>query len=96
MISKTANAACMLLALLCCRAVAVDDLETLEQQALTANLMRWMLISTVIFGASGLVMGALNATQHFLLPAIAPILYNLAIIVGAWLLAPVPVLPSSG
>ena len=60
-----------------------------EQQALTASLMRWMLISTVIFGASGLVMGALNATQHFLLPAIAPIVYNLAIIVGAWLLTPV-------
>ena len=38
-----------------------------EQQALTANLMRWMMISTVIFGASGLVM-ALNAMQHFLLP----------------------------
>ena len=59
-----------------------------EQQALTANLMRWMMISTVIFGASGLVMGALNAMQHFLLPAAAPVVYNLAIILGAWLLAP--------
>jgi putative peptidoglycan lipid II flippase len=48
--------------------------------------MRWMLISTVIFGASGLLMGALNALQHFLLPAFAPVLYNLAIILGAWLL----------
>ncbi|MCH9663070.1 MAG: murein biosynthesis integral membrane protein MurJ [Gammaproteobacteria bacterium] len=60
----------------------------LEQQMLAANLMRWMLVSTVIFGASGLVMGALNATQHFLLPAAAPVMYNGAIIVGAWLLAP--------
>ena len=59
-----------------------------EQQALTAHLMRWMLISTMVFGASGLIMGALNATQHFLLPAAAPVLYNLAIILGAWLLAP--------
>ena len=59
-----------------------------EQQALTARLMRWMLLSTVVFGASGLVMGALNAVQHFLLPAAAPVLYNLAIIAGAWLLAP--------
>ncbi len=59
-----------------------------EQQALTANLMRWMMISTVIFGASGLVMGALNAMQHFLLPAAAPVVYNLAIILGARLLAP--------
>ena len=60
----------------------------LQQQELAATLMRWMLISTVIFGASGLVMGALNATQHFLLPAAAPVLYNLAIMAGAWFLAP--------
>lgn len=59
-----------------------------EQQALTASLMRWMLISTVIFGASGLVMAALNALQHFLLPAAAPVIYNLSIIFGAWFLAP--------
>lgn len=61
---------------------------TPEQQALTVRLMRWMLASTIIFGASGLIMGALNAVQHFLLPAAAPVLYNLAIILGAWLLAP--------
>ncbi|MDX1522455.1 MAG: lipid II flippase MurJ, partial [Anaerolineae bacterium] len=38
------------------------------QQALTTELMRWLLISTVIFGVSGVVMGILNAHQHFLLP----------------------------
>ncbi len=59
-----------------------------EQQQLTAQLMRVMLLGTVVFGASGLVMGALNATQHFLWPAAAPVVYNLAIIGGAWLLAP--------
>ncbi|RME43235.1 MAG: murein biosynthesis integral membrane protein MurJ [Chloroflexi bacterium] len=59
-----------------------------QQQALTVWLMRWMLISTVIFGLSGLVMGVLNSFQHFLLPALAPLLYNLAIILAAWLLAP--------
>ncbi|MEP7199605.1 MAG: murein biosynthesis integral membrane protein MurJ [Chloroflexota bacterium] len=59
-----------------------------EQQALTANLMRVMLIATVIFGVSGIVMGVLNAQQHFLAPALAPIVYNLAIIGGAWLLGP--------
>ncbi|MDE0076565.1 MAG: murein biosynthesis integral membrane protein MurJ [Caldilineaceae bacterium] len=62
---------------------------SVEQQRLTASLMRWMLASTVVFGASGLIMGALNAVQHFLLPAVAPVLYNCAIIAGAWLLAPV-------
>lgn len=58
------------------------------QQALTARLMRLMLVTPVVFGLSGLVMGALNAHQHFLLPAAAPIFYNLAIIGGALGLAP--------
>lgn len=58
------------------------------QQQLTAALMRGMLISTVIFGASGLIMGVLNALQHFLTPALAPVMYNVAIILGAWLLGP--------
>ncbi len=48
-----------------------------------ASLMRVMLLTTAIFGVSGIVMGILNAHQHFLLPAIAPIFYNLAIIGGA-------------
>jgi putative peptidoglycan lipid II flippase len=58
------------------------------QQALTADLMRWMLISTVIFGISGIIMGVLNSFQHFLLPALAPILYNLSIICAALFMAP--------
>ncbi len=61
---------------------------TPDQQALTALLMRGMLLGTVVFGASGLVMGALNATEHFVAPAAAPVLYNLAIILAAWFLAP--------
>ncbi len=56
------------------------------QQALTAQLLRLMLISSVIFGVSGIVMGVLNAHQHFLLPALAPSAYNLSIIGGALLL----------
>ncbi len=59
-----------------------------EQQRLTAHLMRWMFISSVIFGVSGLVMANLNARQHFLFPALAPSMYNLGIILGAWFLAP--------
>lgn len=54
-----------------------------EGQALTAELLRTMLLSTVIFSVSGLLMGVLNAQQHFLLPAIAPVLYNVGIIGGA-------------
>ena len=61
---------------------------TPSQQALTVSLLRLMLISPVVFGASGIVMGALNAHQHFLLPALAPSVYNLSIIGGALLLGP--------
>ncbi len=61
---------------------------TPAQQALTTELMRWMLISTVVFGVSGVMMGILNAHQHFFLPALAPVIYNGAIILGAWLLGP--------
>ncbi|MCA9964260.1 MAG: murein biosynthesis integral membrane protein MurJ [Anaerolineales bacterium] len=55
---------------------------------LTVRLMRIMLLSPIIFGVSGVFMGALNARQHFLLPALAPTIYNLGIIAGALLLKP--------
>jgi putative peptidoglycan lipid II flippase len=69
------------------RTVIAPGLEP-SQQALAASLMRLTLISPIVFGVSGIVMGVLNAHQHFLLPALAPSLYNLAIIGGALLLGP--------
>lgn len=60
----------------------------LEQQRLVAELMRLNLLATLLFSISGLVMGALQAHQHFLLPALAPLLYNVGQIVGVLLLAP--------
>ena len=51
-------------------------------QQLAVVLLRWMVASTVIFGVSGLLMGVLNANGHFLLPALAPSMYNLGIIGG--------------
>ncbi|MBU0702238.1 MAG: murein biosynthesis integral membrane protein MurJ, partial [Chloroflexi bacterium] len=61
---------------------------TAPQQSLTTSLLRMMLLSPIIFGVSGIVMGTLNAHQHFLLPALAPSVYNLSIIGGALLLGP--------
>ncbi len=61
---------------------------TPENQILTANLMRLALVSTVIFSASSLVGAVLNTRQHFVLPAIAPLVYNVGIILGALFLAP--------
>lgn len=58
-----------------------------EQQRLTAGLMRLTLVSTLIFAVSGVVMSVLHAYQHFLLPALAPVFYNLGIIGGAVFLA---------
>ena len=59
-----------------------------EQQDTIIRLMRLNLIATTIFSVSGLVMGGLQANQHFLLPAMAPALYNLGQIFGATVFSP--------
>ena len=59
-----------------------------EQKALTIELMRLDLFAIMIFSISGLVMAGLQANQHFLLPALAPSMYNLGQIFGAGYLAP--------
>ena len=58
------------------------------QQDLTIQLMRLNVIALMIFSLSGLVIGVLQANQHFFLPALAPILYNIGQIVGVVFLAP--------
>lgn len=59
-----------------------------DQQSLIAELMRLNLISTLIFSISGLVMAGLQSNQHFLLPALAPALYNIGQIIGALVFSP--------
>jgi putative peptidoglycan lipid II flippase len=59
-----------------------------DQQAMVIQIMRLDLIGTMIFAVSGLAMAGLQANQHFLLPALAPLLYNLGQIFGALVLAP--------
>ncbi|PKN78268.1 MAG: murein biosynthesis integral membrane protein MurJ, partial [Chloroflexi bacterium HGW-Chloroflexi-9] len=58
-----------------------------ELQALAVSLTRLMLISPLFFGISGMLTGILNARQHFIAPALAPVIYNLGIIFGALVLA---------
>jgi putative peptidoglycan lipid II flippase len=53
-----------------------------EQVALTVSLLRILLLTSTIFGVSGLLMGILNAHQHFLLPALASTFYWLGMIFG--------------
>lgn len=56
--------------------------------SLTVTLLRIQLISTVLFGLGGLIVGILNAHQIFLVPALTPALYQLGIIFGTIFLAP--------
>ncbi|MDD2922872.1 MAG: murein biosynthesis integral membrane protein MurJ [Anaerolineales bacterium] len=55
---------------------------------LTISLLRIQLISAVLFGLGGLIVGILNAHQIFLIPALTPALYQLGIIFGALVLSP--------
>jgi len=56
--------------------------------ALTVSLLRLQLVSAVLFGLGGLIVGVLNAHQIFLIPALTPALYQLGIIFGALILSP--------
>jgi len=59
------------------------------EQTLTTELVQLMLVTTVIFSVSGLIMGILNAHQNFLFPALALSMNNIGIIIGALVIAPV-------
>ena len=54
----------------------------------TVEMMRILLLSTIIFSISGIFSGILNSHQHFLLPALAPIMFDIGILAGVVLLLP--------
>jgi putative peptidoglycan lipid II flippase len=58
------------------------------QFALTVSLLRIQLVSAVLFGLSGLVMGILNSHQVFFIPALTPSMYQFGLIFGVLVLAP--------
>ena len=55
---------------------------------LTVKLTRLMLLSPVLVGMGAVVTGLLNSYGRFAVPAFAPLVYNLAIIAAAVVLAP--------
>ena len=57
-------------------------------QRMTADLLRIVLLSSVLFTASSLVMSVLQAHERFLLPALADFFYDVGIICGAVFLTP--------
>jgi putative peptidoglycan lipid II flippase len=61
---------------------------TPAQQLLTAQLLRIMLITSTVFGASGLLSGILNAHQRFWLPSLTSAIYWVGIIIGLLFFVP--------
>ena len=49
---------------------------------LAVNLSRILFPIVVLLGLSGIVVGILNSYEHFTVPALSPVLWNVAIIVG--------------
>lgn len=54
-----------------------------EKQLLTTELTRIMLLSPIILGFSGILGGVLNSFKKFFFYSLAPIMYNIGIIIGA-------------
>jgi putative peptidoglycan lipid II flippase len=59
-----------------------------EAQRLTIDLMRLLLLSPIFLGFGIAAKGILEGQDRFTLPALAPIVYNAATILGALLLGP--------
>ena len=55
---------------------------TTELDVLTAGLSQVMFPIVVLLGLNGLVVGVLNAHDHFSVPALAPVVWNVVIIVA--------------
>lgn len=70
------------------RLLLSDPKFTAQDVAQCARLMRIVLPAQVCFLLGGLMMGALQSHQRFFVPALGPLIYNAAIIVGGLLLAP--------
>ena len=61
---------------------------TTTQQNLVTVLMRFNLIATLLFSLGGLAVAGLQAQQHFLIPALAPSMYDIGSLIGIVILAP--------
>jgi putative peptidoglycan lipid II flippase len=58
------------------------------QITIMASLLRVMLFAQLFFCVSGFLTGIIQSHQRFLIPALAPVVYNLGIIAGTVLLSP--------
>lgn len=60
-----------------------------SQTLLMSNLLRIMLGAQLFFSVSGFLTGIIQSHQRFLVPALAPVAYNLGIIGGILFLSPI-------
>lgn len=58
------------------------------KESLAVTLLQVMLPSAVIFAVGGLVMGILNSHRVFFIPALAPSMYQIGMIIGVLVLSP--------
>lgn len=61
---------------------------TPEQVQTAANLTRIMIGAQFFFAVSNFMTGILQSYQRFIIPSLAPILYNLGIVLGVFFLSP--------
>lgn len=59
-----------------------------ELQALTITMVRWMVFAVPSMVIAGVMTAALQAQQQFLLPAFVTSVFNIGLIVAAWVLSP--------
>lgn len=62
---------------------------SVSQISLMIRLLRVMLVAQIFFSISGFLTGIIQTHQRFLIPALAPVVYNLGIILGTIFLSPV-------
>lgn len=59
-----------------------------EKREVTASLMRIIFLSPIILGTSNIISGILQVFHRFLVTALAPVMYNVGIIIGIVLFVP--------
>jgi len=62
--------------------------DSLEKQVLAADLFRWFILYLFLISWSAVLMGVENTHQKFLIPAVSPILFSVAVIASLVILAP--------
>ena len=68
--------------------LVTGDEFTAQLDALTVGLSRVLFPIVILLGLNGLVVGILNAHDHFTIPALTPLVWNIVIVGGIVLLDP--------